>query len=285
MVDWSAQATPKLRADSIWSYELDTAAATPTPTPPANHRTRAEAATHLHERLQLLAGRRVLLGFDFAFGYPAGFAQLAGLTGVPWQATWQHLADSITDDHQNRNNRWTVAADLNDRLGTNHLWGVPKARATNTLTATKPRTFTLAQFRHSELHLHSTGRRPFSIWQLLGAGAVGSQSLMGIPVLHRLRHAPDLAERTRIWPFETGLVANPWPAGDSIVIAEVWPGTLEATAIDSVDHCIKDARQIVALAEHFASAGTDALSAAFAPALDPATAALVVAEEGWVLLP
>ena len=43
------------------------------------------------------------------------------------------------------------------------------------------------RFRAAEEVLRSQGRRPFSSWQLFGAGAVGSQSLLGIPMLDRLR--------------------------------------------------------------------------------------------------
>ena len=33
-------------------------------------------------------GDRVLVGFDFIFGYPAGTAERLKLTGTPWQAMW-----------------------------------------------------------------------------------------------------------------------------------------------------------------------------------------------------
>lgn len=297
VVDWSANATPKRGADSIWSYELavgdngdngdssgDGAAA------PLNHRTRASAREHLTTRLVELAGKRVLLGFDFAFAYPAGFAAAAGLdaTTAPWQAVWQHVARHITDDQRNRNNRWAVAAALNERLGAPHFWGSPPARAGTHLATTKPAQFTLAEFRRSEAHLRAlTGRRPFSAWQLLGAGAVGSQTLMGLPTLHHLRHAPGLSDRTRVWPFETGLVANPWAGRphDGIVLAEVWPSAIDSLTIDCADHPIKDARQMITLARAFDAAAIDgSLAQAFE---GPSHAEDIAAamEEGWVLTP
>lgn len=285
IVDWSANATPKRGADSIWSYELDADTDTDQQLPPFNHRTRAEARAHLEARLRHHAGRRVLVGFDFAFGYPAGFADAANLAGPqPWSAIWQYLAETITDDTRNRNNRWAVAAGLNGRLGRNHFWGVPPRRAGESLASSKPAGFALGEFRHSERHIRATtGRHPFSVWQLLGAGAVGSQTLTGIPVLHHLRNVPGLAERTRVWPFETGFTPDPCEGRpDAIVIVEVWPSSID---VDHIDHSVKDARQVVALAEHFAAASrSGTLASAFDPDLTDDVNAAAAREEGWVLL-
>ena len=55
-------------------------------------------------------GERVLLGFDFPFGYPAGFAARLGLPGPPWRAVWDEIAGLVEDDQNNRNNRFDVAA-------------------------------------------------------------------------------------------------------------------------------------------------------------------------------
>jgi precorrin-8X/cobalt-precorrin-8 methylmutase len=285
VVDWSAAAAPKTGADSIWSHELGDGRAELT-----NHPTRAAARVHLTDRLQHLVGRRVLVGFDFAFAYPAGFAAAAGLdpTVNAWLAVWQHLAEHIVDDDRNHNNRWEVAASLNERLGSPHFWGVPTARASEHLSRTKPRAFALPEFRRSEHHLHeTTGRRPFSAWQLLGAGAVGSQTLMGIPTLHHLRHTDGLSERTRVWPFETGFTADPWSHAptDGIVLAEVWPSAIDSATIDLADHPTKDARQMLTLGQSFMAAAADgSLSAAFDGPTDPADRA-AAAEEGWVLTP
>lgn len=275
IVDWSANATPKRGPDSIWTYELHVG-----PTQPINHRTRAEARDHLVERLLHHSGRRVLLGFDFPLGYPAGFARAAGFTGVPWQAIWQHLADPITDTPRNRNNRWEVASDLNRRLDHHRFWGSPPARANEHLPTHKP--LGLAPDRTAEQRLRVLGMRPFSPWQLLGAGSVGSQSLTGIPVAHHVRHHPALAARTSVWPFETGLTDA--PAGgrdDAVVVAEVWPSAID---FGHMVHDVKDARQVMALAHHFDDLQTRGLlGALFRPQLDSATERSVVTEEGWVL--
>jgi precorrin-8X/cobalt-precorrin-8 methylmutase len=276
IVDWSASATPKRGADSIWVCVLDT-------------RSGAEVARNPPTRWQardlvLDAARapgRTLIGVDFPLGYPAGLAAAVGLGAPPWAAVWTHLATSITDDALNHNNRWDVARDWNRRLGAPHFWGAPHARADEWLTVRMPRTgLTLPPYRSCEARLRARGLRPFTVWQLLGAGSVGSQALTGIPVMHQLRRHPDLEHRTRVWPFETGL--TPLPAttiDDAVVIAEVWPSAID---FRHVDHPVKDAQQVIALARHFAAhdaAGT--LGGLFAPTVDDADT--VVREEGWVL--
>ncbi|MDO8392722.1 MAG: cobalamin biosynthesis protein CbiG [Actinomycetota bacterium] len=283
VVDWSANSTPKRGADSIWVAELD--ADRPDAAQPRNISTRGAAATEIEAALTAHEGRRVLVGFDFSFGYPAGFAAAVGLVGAPpWRAVWQHLAEHLADDERNRNNRWQVAADLNARLGDNRFWGVPPARASAHLTTRRPAGEGPLALRRAEEQLRSiSGRRPFPAWQLLGAGAVGSQVLTGIPVLHRLRHCPALASRASVWPFETGLTRDPCAGrDDAIVFAEVWPSTVD---LDATVHEVKDAQQVVALARHLTTLdATGALAARFAPELPPhVDPCMVIDEEGWVL--
>jgi len=276
IVDWSANSTPKRGVDSIWVHRSGRE--------PVNPRTRHEAAAVLAATLHDLAGRRVLVGVDFALGYPAGFARAAGLAGgtPAWESIWTHLADSLLDDHRNRNNRWQVAAELNARLGALQFWGVPPARASEHLTATRPPSSPLPRLRRTEEHVRSaTGRPPSSVWQLLGVGSVGSQSLTGIPMLEVLRRDPALGRRVLVWPFETGFTTEPSTAAESIVIAEVWPSMV---TLDPDDHPVKDAQQVIALSRQFArldAAGE--LAPRFAPAITDDIAALAVAEEGWVL--
>ncbi len=285
MVDWSAQATPKRGADSIWACTFHTRTARYDE--PVNHRTRQAASDALIE----LARRpgRTLIGFDFPLGHPVGFAAAAGLVSefddeAPWSSVWRHLATHLKDDDRNRNNRWEVAAALNERLGTLHFWGAPPSKAGEFLTSRRPPATPdqLSVYRSSERRLREQQRYPFSVWQLLGAGSVGSQALTGIPVAHRLRTHPDLAERTLVWPFETGLTADPvGDRADLIVLSEVWPSAIR---FDHVTHPIKDAQQVIALAEHFAALDqSQGLGAYFAPALDEAERTTVCREEGWVL--
>ena len=276
VVDWSASSTPKLGPDSIWTCEHGQ--------PPRNISTRAAAEREFVQLLSSHHDRRVLVGFDFSFGYPHGFAAAAGLAGaVPWRATWQHLADSVTDDERNRNNRWAVAAELNTRLGTNRFWGAPPAQTGPRLTARRPPGTAPLSLRHTDTTVRSTsGRLPFAPWQLLGAGSVGSQMLTGIPVVHRLRHSPGLVQRARVWPFETGFTNDPCAGRrDAIVFAEVWPSTVP---LNVGGHEVKDARQVLALSAELARLDAAGLLAdRFAPTLDPLIAAAALDEEGWVL--
>ncbi len=132
----------------------------------------------------------------------------------------------ILDDDRNVNNRFEVAAALNHRLADarSPFWGCPPSAASEHLRPSKPASSgSLAEYRGVEQILRGQGYRPFSSWQLLGAGAVGSQSLLGIARLERLRRRfPD---RVEVWPFTTSLGAPTLDRG-AIVIAEVWPSML-----------------------------------------------------------
>ena len=268
IADWSASNAPKSGADSIWVSRLDRDEQATA----VNHRTRDAAFDALVELAEVPG--RVLLGFDFPLGYPAGFAAELGLSGQPWSATWSLLAELVDDDHRNRNNRFEVASELNRRLGRLQFWASPPRRANAHLTTTKPpRTDAhLPEFRASELCLRERKQYPFSVWQLLGAGSVGSQALTGIPVVERLRHHPALRERVQVWPFQTGLDLPSAP--DAIVIAEIWPS---AIGFQHVDHPVKDARQVIALAHWLAAQDAGLFSPPVADRPE------ILTEEGWVL--
>lgn len=274
VVDWSASAAPTSGKDSIWVAWADGGVVSE---PPENPRTRLQALERVVELCDAVDGP-VVVGFDFPFGYPAGTAARLGLEGVPWAATWAHLADAIEDDHRNRNNRFEVAKDWNRRFGVGQFWGVPASRADGHLTVTKPAVTDhhLPEFRHAERRLRQRNSRPFSVWQILYTGSVGSQALMGIATLERLRRHPALAGRVRVWPFETGL--RP-PGGDEVVLAEVWPSMPEVAArLEPARHPVKDAQQVIACAEWIAEQAPPV----WAPSLDGIEDA-VLTEEGWVL--
>ena len=299
-VDWSANTTPKTGPDSIWSCVLDRASGA---YDLHNHATRHETTAHLTKVLIAAAGRRVLVGFDFAFGFPCGLARSASLAGTPpWHAVWEHLAGEIVDAPDNRNNRFDVASRLNARVshGAGPFWGVALAHhVTPSLARTKAPAFPhrtgaganagfgdLAEYRLTELAMRATGKRPFSVWQLFGAGSVGSQALTGIPVVAALRSHPALTDRTVIWPFETGLTRDlhRHPAtgrSDLIVHAEIWPSSIET---DTDRHPVKDAAQVICVSEHLADLDRRSqLAAQFAPSLTDDAARIVVDEEGWIL--
>ena len=275
VVDWSASSTPKLGRDSIWIADHDQSGVRVT-----NVSTRAAAEDVLVELLASDSTSSVLIGVDFSLGYPEGTAASLGLTGTPWSAMWALLAESIVDDDRNANNRFAVAAALNAKLtgGAAPFWGCPPAQVSSTLAATKScPPGGLAEWRTVEALLRAHGRRPFSSWQLLGAGAVGSQSLLGIPMIARL--GERLGKRLDVWPFTTGF-DTPTADDGAIVVAEVWPSML---TIDT-DGTVRDAAQVAAMASCLAEADRDGgLDALWAPGLSSEEASAAIAEEGWVL--
>jgi len=100
VVDWSAATVPRTGRDSIWICWH-----APSGERLANPPTRHAAKKLLGDWLAaaLVRGERVLLGFDFPFGYPAGFAARLGLIGPPWRAVWDEIATLIEDTEENQN--------------------------------------------------------------------------------------------------------------------------------------------------------------------------------------
>ena len=284
VIDWSAANAPKLGPDSIWIAEHTSARVKLD-----NHRTRFRAMTALRSVLtQSIAEKKsVLVGVDFSLGFPAGFANHFDPAGTlaPWLRSWEFLRREITDDEQNRNNRFVVASAINASIGTQEkkpgpFWGVPPKQVQPSLGATKPGFpyAGLAEFRSTETVL---AKKPFSGWQLLGAGAVGSQSLTGIAQLANLRSDPALASHFRVWPFETGFTSS----SGLIVVAEVWPTLVPDDLLARVDHPVKDARQVTALAQWLSTLDRSGeLNSWFEVAgLTDEVRNAAVEEEGWIL--
>ncbi len=296
-VDWSARGKPSPRKpgkDSVWVGEAALSRGSGTDTPQEQYfRTRQACAAHLCKRLlhHTEARRRVLLGFDFAYGYPAGYAEALGLPGpaAPWRRTWDELARLIADQ-DNVSNRFEVAAVLNARCGgevPGPLWGCPLPHERPSLEATSPaypypvhEERTLSRLRLTDAR--QKGVQP--VWKLFGNGSVGSQMLVGIPVAAILRDDDRLAPFSRVWPFETGFTPAPTPAAGPFVLhAEIWPGI--TSALDP-DLAVRDQAQVRAIAGLFARLdGEGRLGELFKrPAgLSGGDEAKVVAEEGWIL--
>ena len=276
IVDWSANSTPKTGRDSIWIADLDVAR---DDIRTANVSTRV-AAVDLLVELAIRPGR-CLVGVDFSLGFPAGAAAALGLSGSPWEATWRLLSSMIDDDHRNANNRFAVAAKLNRRIspGPGPFWGCPPAQAGEHLTTTKVPCEPLPQWRTVEAELRSRGRRPFSAWQLLGAGAVGSQSLLGVPAMARMvERIAGSGRSTDVWPFTCGLAV---PEADTVLV-EVWPTIVDIAGDpgDVWETRVRDERQVVAVARYLAAID---LAGAFTPDVPNVQKAEIVGEEGWVL--
>jgi len=277
VVDWSANSTPKRGVDSIWIGICEGSTVTS-----ANHPTRAAAIGHLAALIDDPGARRLLLGIDASLGYPRGTAAALGLEGVPWAETWRLLGERITDDDRNANNRFAVAAELNRQLGSppGPFWGCPPAAVDRALASTKPTApGPLPEWRHVEDRLRAAGHRPHSSWQLLGAGSVGSQSLLAISHLDALRRCSG--DRLAVWPFTTGLIAPDVGPGE-VVVAEVWPSLVMSTA--RADGRVRDEAQVEDTAMWLAALDRRGeLAESFRPDVGVDQVGTVVAEEGWVL--
>ncbi|MGK0275290.1 MAG: hypothetical protein ACI9N0_001674 [Ilumatobacter sp.] len=277
VVDWSASSAPTTGADSVWIAVAD-AGGIELSNPSTRRVALAKIATAAN------AAGSTLIGVDFSLGFPRGTAEALGLVGRPWRAMWELLGSEISDDDRNRNNRFAVASRLNadvaapTEIAAGPFWGCPPAQRTDYLTSTKPARAVRwpPEWRHVESRLRDEGLRPFSAWQLLGAGAVGSQSLVGIAALERLRW--NLGERLCVWPFDTGLAA---PTDADVVVAEVWPSRWPVTVPCDM---VKDAAQVQATAQRLFDMNSEGtLGALFAPLVESSQLDDVLGEEGWVL--
>lgn len=282
VVDWSASARPARGADSIWVCELEGDG----PPVATNPSTRGEAERLLRGTLLGACSRRerVLVCFDFPYGYPRGTAAALGLAGEPWRALWTFLGERVHDDPaSNRNDRFEVASEINARLGSHVFWGAPTCRSLAHLSRRRDRVryridpagAGLAEWRQVEEVLRGRGHRPHSVWKLLGAGSVGGQALTGIPVVARIRDDPALSPVSVVWPFEVGVPR--FPAGrPAIVHAEAWPSL---TPVGAVDGRVRDEVQVTSLARQLrAEDRSGTLSALFV-----AAPSAVSREEGWIL--
>jgi precorrin-8X/cobalt-precorrin-8 methylmutase len=223
-VDWSAANTPKTGKDSIWIAEVARRGSRIRRLPSRNPPTRAMAIADITGVLLRARerGERVMAGFDFVFGYPAGAAK--AITGKPnWQALWRKLADMVEDRDDNSSNRFDVAARINMAImpGGPQYYGLPNGRVLEGLTLKRP-TGThgvVAERRIAESH----GRGLQPVWKLIGVGSVGSQTILGIACLEALRRDPRLASEIAVWPFETAFDQQ---LDRPITLVEIYPSLL-----------------------------------------------------------
>ncbi|MCA8897559.1 MAG: hypothetical protein H6847_14545 [Hyphomonas sp.] len=294
MVDWSAASKPATGSNSIWVGVLAKDARLKFHFTAANPPTRLNARDIIRDLTERLVkrGDRVLIGFDFSLGYPAGTAAALGLDtdgAPPWAAMHAYLASRMKDKPDNNSKaRFAVAAGMNYTIskGPYPFWGAPPSEQASTLAAKKT-PFTddmpLPEFRLTEIALRESKQaQPKSNWQIYGNGSVGSQALTGIPHVHALRQAwPD----ARIWPFELapGPLTDEELDGISIVIAEIYPSLLKVTPGPGET---TDEAQVREIASHYASLDEKGrLGTAFSTGISPdgGKIAEITSEEGWIL--
>ncbi len=288
VVDWSAKAEPgpkKPTKDGIW-WAVARIEDGVRMEEPRYARTRHAALEGLAGLIscEMDQGRRVLAGFDFPFGYPAGVAE--HLTGKTCALTlWDWLAERIKDAPDNKNNRFCVAAAINDEYSgvIGPCWGhppgwncpgIPSKETQRTCREPDPKERRITD---------RCAKGAKTVWQLWGAGAVGSQVLMGLPALKRLKSAPGIAGRAKVWPLETGLRTPQAQA----VFAEVYPSLLKdnINAQRGKDE-ILDCAQVRVTAGHLAVLDAEGrLASCFAgPSfLTPEERRIVETEEAWIL--
>lgn len=261
ILDWSSgkDTGPTPRKDAIWlGITRDGTGAEP-----EYIRNRMDAENRLATLIQneCAAGRRLLVGFDFPFGFPAGFAKALTGTADPF-AVWEWLATRIEDSARS-NNRFELAARINAVFpGTGPFWfnglkqdipGLPRRDTRDGHGLPEKRQCDLA------------AKGAFSCWQMGGAGAVGGQVLTGLPMLHRLRER--FTGQVAVWPFE--------PPNAPVVFAEIWPGLINP-AVKEAEAAggIRDAHQVRLLARALSGLPETEL----ADMLD-----VRAPEEGWIL--
>ncbi len=283
-IDWSARSAPspaKPSRDAIYlcvSRLIEGASRHP-----EYHRTRASVMDSLRDILdgELAAGRRSLVAFDFSFGYPMGFAK--ALTGkASGLAVWDWLAERLEDDAYNANNRFEIAAQINNMFpGIGPFWGAPPSVS----YAGLPHKGTMRS-GHGMIELRETERASKtaqSNWKLFTTGSVGSQALLGLIHLAGLRKL--LGQRCQVFPQETGHDLPDAP----VVLCEIYPSyykvdyavPLEIKYPDSPYH-ILDARQVRETCDRFSCLMQNARFGRYLFEL-PDVELSTLNEEGWIM--
>jgi hypothetical protein len=269
------------------------------------HQTRSSAIKHVtdvlvdHSRQE----HKVLVGFDFPYGYPAGFTRALALPHGPqsWWAVWAELADRVQDNHSNNvSNRFAAAGELNTIAANGNqgpFWGCPVGTM---IAALQPRdpgfpfqaagNVPLLRYRIVEERLREEHFRVQEAWKLYGAGSVGSQALVGIPYVYGLRRHPELVQISRVWPFEVQFTSVPSPGrGPFVLHAEIWPGVVKQRVdvlMSGGAGLIRDRAQVRAMCEWVAERDEQDMLGQFFDTpvgLSQQQIHVCVEEEGWIL--
>ena len=278
-VDWSARSQPspaRPTKDAIFLCLMERKSQTVNR--PEYFRTRHEAMKRINAlcHAHITCGLRVLVGFDFSFGYPSGFA--ARLTGkAKGLAVWEWLVKRVIDGVQNQNNRFDVAGEINAAFeGLGPFWGAPASLKVKGLPH-KGRLrhgHGLPEYRLTE----KCSKTAQSSWKLFTTGSVGSQALLGIYHLQKARQ--HFGNALSVYPFDP-----PEEYNKPIVLAEIYPSLFEPCPLP-VGHGndalwqIPDAQQVYSSCLHL----DQILNVS--PHLSELTKTLpraLLEEEGWIL--
>lgn len=255
MVDWSGGndrgASPK--PDAIWAAVLRPASKVEITY--LRNRQVAEAFLEAVIDQERAQGRKVLIGFDFPFGYPQGFG--TALTGSDDPLAVLDWFEGQIEDSEKTNNRFDVAGEINRALGNGQgpFWANALGRDIEGLARTKAGYMNPFPDRRV---CEGSAKGSFTCWQLAGAGAVGSQTMMGLPVLARLRRKMG----ARVWPFEA--------LDSDVVLIEIWPSLTVGAAPEGT---IKDAWQVAEVARQIEALDVESLEQMLG---------VVATGEGWI---
>lgn len=230
VVDWSSgnDRGPAPKRDAIWIG----AVLAGVEQEPVYRRNRQVAEACLVDFIarETRAGRRLMIGFDFPFGYPRGFARRVTGTDDPL-AIWDFYADRLQDAPR-RNNRFALAGELNALFpGTGPFWfNGMKADIPSLPKKGRARTgHGMCEKRRAE----DRAKGSFTCWQMGGAGAVGGQVMTGMATLARLRGR--YPGQIAVWPFE--------PLDRPVAFVEVWPSLIR-DAVQTAGDPIPDRAQV-----------------------------------------
>ncbi len=282
MADWSAASAPgpkKPHKDRCWVGKLDVGSGQPLLT---YCRTRAAARAVIEQwTADPPPGGKVLIGFDFPFGYPAG----SGLSGG--RALSELYGAHLQEEANDRNNRFELAGRLNHNLSPctdDPFWGHPPGREYRGLRPTRPSPWpdTIPEYRIADHALRHRGIQ--TVWKLAYPASVGSQVMTGMATIHRLLQRPAFAAAA-IWPFETQWEKALAP----VTIAEIWPNLFYSAWKEhpvAARHDIRDAQQIAATLLALADADRNGRIAAMLAAPGDRSGdelAIIEQQEGWIV--
>ena len=220
IIDWSAANSPQTGSNSIWICSQRRLATKRKSHQLQNIATRLEAIDwlkhHLCESIQL--SQKILVGFDFPFGFPAGTASALGMQGSKWQSIWKFLFDGFVDNHKNQNHRFDLAEDFNQRLTGEAFpfWGNVRDEKRKYLVRRGRRPHMQNDVAEKRL-VEKYVPKAQPVWKLAGIGSAGSQALTGIPAVY-YDMIRSLQKNYLICHLETGLCFDP---SAQVIIAEI----------------------------------------------------------------
>jgi diadenosine tetraphosphate (Ap4A) HIT family hydrolase len=202
-------------------------------------RSRAEIICHLIDEAN--RDPHLVIGLDFAFSFPRWFLHESGIDEP--LAIWDLAAA--------KGEGWLAGCDP-------PFWGRPGRR----------RPEGVEQFRVSENEIsRGRGAQPKSVFQIGGAGAVGTGSIRGMPFLAELTRAGFA-----VWPFHPPRLP---------MVIEIYPRLLTGAVVKS-DPAVRKAYLAGSFPEM--DAELRELAATSEDALDAAVSAVVMARHGKALL-